>query len=127
MINKSDFDKIVEESRQYTGKEIDRLLIYLPSGALVLTIAFGDMIDLKDAGYKIFLLSTWIFFALSLVLKLFSHYSLFYMYNYFILKNKARVKYHQKVGKYLSNGALFLFISGLASFIFYLFINLTNL
>lgn len=62
------------ETRRYSGREFDRLIVILSGGGLTLSLSFIEKIkDSIDQVSKCFLLFTWISFTLSLLLILISH------------------------------------------------------
>ena len=79
MANKSSLsDKeyltILYETRRYSGEQFDKLVVYLSSGALVLTIGFVEkIIDLSKIESLSLLYASWICFCSSLIVILISH------------------------------------------------------
>lgn len=62
------------ETRRYSGREFDRLIVILSGGGLTLSLGFIEKTkDSIDQISKFFLLFTWISFTLSLLLILISH------------------------------------------------------
>lgn len=62
------------ETRRYSGREFDRLIVILSGGGLTLSLSFIENInDSFEIISKYFLLSAWISFTLSLLLILISH------------------------------------------------------
>ncbi len=62
------------ETRKYSGREFDRLIVILSGGGLTLSIGFIEKIDGDIlVAEKYFLLLTWISFTASLILILISH------------------------------------------------------
>ena len=69
-----DYLKILYETRKYAGKQYDKLIVYLSSGALVLTVGFiENVVDLSKINDLFLLYSSWICFSTSLIIILISH------------------------------------------------------
>lgn len=62
------------ETRKYSGREFDRLIVILSGGGLTLSLGFIEKIEGDIlAAEKSFLLLTWVSFTASLILILISH------------------------------------------------------
>jgi|GEM_PF-1248721 len=62
------------ETRKYSGREFDRLIVILSGGGLTLSLGFIEKIEGDIlAAEKCFLLLTWVSFTASLILILISH------------------------------------------------------
>jgi|SRR5699024_190825 len=60
--------------RDYAEEEFDKLVIYLSSGGLVLTVGFvRDIVNVSSSSYSELLIITWIAFTISLITILISH------------------------------------------------------
>ncbi|NGP88021.1 hypothetical protein [Fodinibius halophilus] len=71
-----DWETTVREIRDYAQEEFDKLIVYLSSGGLVLTVGFvKDLVDLNSAVWKPLLILAWTGFVASLFLILSSHKS----------------------------------------------------
>lgn len=69
-----DYLKILYETRKYAGEQYDKLIVYLSSGALVLTVGFiENVVDLSRTNDLFLLYSSWICFSTSLIIILISH------------------------------------------------------
>ncbi len=69
-----DYLKILYETRKYAGEQYDKLIVYLSSGALVLTVGFiENVVDLSKINDLFLLYSSWICFSTSLIVILISH------------------------------------------------------
>lgn len=69
-----DYLKILYETRKYAGEQYDKLIVYLSSGALVLTVGFiENVVDLSKINDLFLLYSSWICFSTSLIIILISH------------------------------------------------------
>jgi hypothetical protein len=72
----SDYLLTVRKMRDYAQEEFDKLIVYLSSGGLVLTVGFvKDLVFLSEAGWKTLLILSWSGFIISLILILLSHRS----------------------------------------------------
>lgn len=72
----SDYLSIVRKMRDYAQEEFDKLIVYLSSGGLVLTVGFvKDLVDLDEACWKFLLILSWAGFIISLIMILLSHRS----------------------------------------------------
>jgi hypothetical protein len=70
-----DEEKILLDLRKQSESEFEKLIIYVASGGLVLTITFSEKIlsiD-KDGQYLNWLIFTWILFAFTIVVSLVFH------------------------------------------------------
>ena len=66
----------VRKMRDYAQEEFDKLIVYLSSGGLVLTVGFvKDLVDLSEVCWKFLLILSWAGFIISLILILLSHRS----------------------------------------------------
>ncbi|MBA7545416.1 hypothetical protein ES705_37784 [subsurface metagenome] len=65
---------ILYETRRYSGEQFDKLIVYLSSGALVLTVGFVEkIIDLSKIDDLSLLYTSWTCFCSSLIIILISH------------------------------------------------------
>jgi len=72
----SDYLSTVRKMRDYAQEQFDKLIVYLSSGGLVLTVGFvKDLVDLSEANWKCLLILSWAGFIVSLILILLSHRS----------------------------------------------------
>jgi hypothetical protein len=72
----NDYLTTIREIRDYAQEEFDKLIVYLSSGGLVLTVGFvKDLVDLSSAFWKFLLILSWSGFIISLILILLSHRS----------------------------------------------------
>jgi hypothetical protein len=66
--------KLFQEMYKSAGDEFDKQVVYLSGGGLVLTIGFvKDIVKLSATAFLPFLLLSWILFAATLLLNLWSH------------------------------------------------------
>ena len=71
---KKERNDILLEMRDYAQEEFDKLIVYLNSGALVLTIGFvKDITKITEQTNTTFLIFSWSCFVLSLLTILLSH------------------------------------------------------
>jgi hypothetical protein len=70
---KEKWEDRIYKIREYSSGEFDRLIVYISSGGLVLTISFKDVLNILESSHKFFILSAWIFFVAALLAILISH------------------------------------------------------
>lgn len=74
--NNDNWETTIREIRDYAQEQYDKLIVYLSSGGLVLSVGFvKDIVDLDTAEHKWLLITSWGGFILSLILILLSHKS----------------------------------------------------
>jgi len=123
-MNKNDLDKTIENLRQYSIKEIDRLLVYLPSGALVFSMGFvKDIIDLHKASNICFLKIAWVCFTLSLLVILLSHFFSYYLMKFYQDEDYKKVITLKKFPMCSNITSFILLFLGMAFFIIFIAIN----
>ena len=117
--------KIVQEIRDYSEEQFDKLIVYLNSGALVLTIGFvKDIVNItKETDTKLLIFS-WSSFAISLSLILLSHRSSIIAMNYEIKKKKKTSDCFDIVTYVLNWASFVIFIIGISLFITFIHKNL---
>ncbi|MCD6367341.1 MAG: hypothetical protein J7L46_07370 [Bacteroidales bacterium] len=72
--DQKEWQKKIEEIRDYAEEQFDKLIVYLNSGALVLSIGFiKDIVKITKATDLTILKTSWIFFTMSLLIILISH------------------------------------------------------
>ena len=68
--------KTIRSSRDYAAEQFDKLIVYISSGGLVLTIGFvKDIVKITDDTNTGLLKSCWIAFTLALMLNLISQWT----------------------------------------------------
>lgn len=71
-----EYRSTVREMRDYAQEQFDKLIVYLSSGGLILTLGFvKDLVVLDEAIWKFLLIISWASFVISLLLILLSHKS----------------------------------------------------
>jgi len=64
----------IRKIRGYSSEQFDKLIVYLSSGALVLTMGFvKDIVKINENTDKSLLVTSWILYASALILILISH------------------------------------------------------
>jgi len=117
-------NKILEELRQHSEKEFDKLLVYLNSGALVISLAFVEnIIPFENASALICLKCSWILFGLSLTIVLLSHKSATASMKYELINKKKISDTLDNLTKILNNLSFISFIMGLFIFIYFILKN----
>lgn len=70
----SDYKKEIVRGRKYAIEQFDKLMVFLSSGAIVLSIGFiNNAIDLRMSDARAVLILSWISFIISLIFILISH------------------------------------------------------
>lgn len=92
MSNKDDkWNETIRKIRDYAEEQYDKLIVYLNSGALILTVGFvKDIVKITSNTDTLLLKLSWIFFTCSLLVILISHRTAIIAMNY-ELKNKNRI------------------------------------
>jgi len=109
---------ILYETRRYSGEQFDKLIVYLSSGALVLTIGFVEkIIDLSKIDNLCLLYFSWSCFCISLILILISHASSMFSIDFDIYE-KENISRFFDITTYTLNGlSLTALMLGIATFI----------
>jgi len=111
--------------RDYAEEQFDKLLIYLSSGGLILTIGFVEnIIKINESTCLSLLIMTWISFTGSLIVMLFSHRSSLRSMDLELKGKEEKSDFWDRITKCLNWVGLILLISGVLSFIIYVLINL---
>jgi hypothetical protein len=123
--SKKSREEIIQEIRDYSEQQFDKLIVYLNSGALVLTIGFvKDIVKITEETDTKLLVYAWSSFVVSLVLILLSHRSSIISMN-FEIKKKEKTSDGFDVVTYILNWASFIvFILGISLFITFIHKNL---
>ncbi len=112
------------ELREYGEQQFDKLVIYLNSGALVITLGFIERIignGLPNFAWILFL--SWSLFALSLLFNLYSHRITVKTIDLYLLENdKESDRYNKQVDN-LNKASFWLFATGTKAFIIFAIIN----
>lgn len=75
--------KTISNIRDYSEKQFDKLIVYINSGALLLTVGFvKDIVTITDETDTSLLKISWIFFTASLLIILVSHKTAIVSMNY---------------------------------------------
>ena len=73
-LTEKEYLTILYETRRYAGEQYDKLIVYLSSGALTLTVGFIEkIVDLSKVKDLTLLYLSWVLFSASLILILISH------------------------------------------------------
>ena len=114
---------------QYSSEQFDRMVLYIASGSLGVSITFIDkIINLEDAEYKWLLFTAWVSFAATVIIFLLNHYLAIKTTNdairtFYFKTHKKRDKLNKWV-KELNVSMIFLLLIGLFTFITFIIINL---
>jgi len=124
MLDKDRRKKLLE-IRNYSEEQFDKLIIYLSSGGLVLTVGFvNDLIEIDQSNCISLLITTWISFTLSLIINLFSHRTSLRSTDLELKEEDSKSEFWDEVTNFLNWTGLIFFIIGVLSFIIYFLINL---
>lgn len=106
------------EIRKYAGEQFDKLIVYLSSGALLLTVGFVEnIIDLSKIKNLFLLYSSWTCFSLSLIIILVSHRTSLFSIDY-ELKKKDKISDRLNIATEVLNWlSMFALLAGIISFI----------
>lgn len=116
-----DEKRILLDLRKLSESEFEKLIIYVASGGLVLTITFSEKIlsiD-KNGQFLNWLISTWILFALTIVISLVFHLTSIKAIDLKLLEEDSKSDKWNRATKLLHFFSVFLLILGIASFIIY--------
>lgn len=110
----------IRKIRDYAEEQFDKLIVYLNSGALVLTVGFvKDIVKITDETDTSLLKSSWILFTASLLIILVSHKTAIIAMNY-ELKDEEKISNYwdiiTQIFNWTSLGAL---VGGIISFLLF--------
>lgn len=124
-MNNRDYKNEIFSLRRYSGEQFDKLLVYLSSGALVLTVGFLNsgaiVVNEKD---KVFILFSWASFTLSLIAILISHLTSTASFDASLYENSQQSQFWNYLTKILNYISLILLFIGLILFFIVAYINL---
>ena len=113
------------KDRDYASKQFDKLMVYLSSGALILSIGFTEkIIDPKVIEVKPLLILAWAFFASSLVTMLLSHKTSIYSMDAELDGETSSSDKWDCVTELFNWASTFSLLSGIIIFIVFVSINL---
>jgi UDP-N-acetylmuramyl pentapeptide phosphotransferase/UDP-N-acetylglucosamine-1-phosphate transferase len=126
----SDRDNELKESDDilnYSQQQFDKLIVYLSSGALILTIGFvKDIVKITPQTDTRTLIWSWVLLAASLITNLFSHRTSYYSI-YFDLKKKNKVSNFNDIVTEILNWLSFIsLIAVIVVFIFFIINNING-
>lgn len=117
-------EEILSEIRVYSEEEFDKLIVYLSSGGLALTIGFiNNLIDLNNSNYNLLLIITWLCFTFSLIVNLLSHRSSLKSIDLELQGYEEKSDSWNTFTVILNKSGLIFFISGVVCFIIFVTIN----
>jgi len=116
---------VILEMRDYAEEQFDKLIVYLNSGALVLTIAFvKDITKITKETDTTLLILSWSSFVVSLLLILLSHKSALASTNYEIKEKERTSDCFDIITTILNWLSFLILITGLILFIIFISKNL---
>ncbi len=114
------FDTI-REIRSYSEEQFDKLIVYLNSGALVLTVGFvSNIVHISESTDTGTLISSWVLFTLSLLVILISHRTAIIAMNYELKEKEKASRFCDKITQILNWSSLVLFICGVSVFLIFI-------
>lgn len=114
----------IAKARAYSEETFDKLIVYLSSGGLVLTVGFvKDIIKLSDASNKILLYLTWIGFVLALLSNLLSQKTSKITMDSILMGNEQKEKSFTRITEFCNWSSLILFIVSIILFVLFVLIN----
>ncbi|MEP1779325.1 MAG: hypothetical protein ABJH72_17450 [Reichenbachiella sp.] len=116
--------KTVRANRDYAAEQFDKLVVYISSGALVLTIGFvKDIIDITSKTNTVLLKLSWISFTLALLTILLSQITSVKAMDYQLDYKESKAKRWDKATDWLNWMSVGLLISGIILFIVFIWTN----
>ncbi len=120
-----EWENRIHEYRKDAVSQFNKQLIYLSSGGLILTIGFiKDIVSLSTSKYNFFLVLTWLFFTLSLLLNLISYKSTMKSMDLELDGKGDESNKQDLITNRLDNGSLYSLISAVLIFVIFLSINI---
>jgi len=124
-MNSKDYEKQILKYRDYSIKQFDKLIIFLSSGAIVISIGFiNNVVNLKTEISKSLLIWSWTSFALSLISILISQKTSLITMNKELLEEKKCSNFYDKITDCLNWVALISLSIGIILLIIFISTNL---
>ena len=121
----SDWKNRIYEIRQSADASFNKLIVYLSSGALALTIGFvQEVVDLSTAICKIILIASWSLFTTSLLVILGSYLTTVKSMDLDLNGERDKSDQLDKKTSFLNYSAIFTLVFGIILFIIFISINL---
>jgi len=121
----SDWLAQIRKIREYSSEQFDKLLVYLSSGALVLTLGFvKDIVKISDETDKSLLIASWSLYALSLLLILFSHKSSIISMDFELNKKSKKSDLFDIITEVLNWSSTISLLAGIITFIIFVYKNI---
>lgn len=122
---KEEYRKIILKTREYSSEQFDKLLVYLSSGALVLTLGFAkEIVKITDKTDVRLLIISWSLFALSLLFVLISHKTSLISMDLELAGKKKKSDRMDVITDVFNWSALISLITGITFFIIFISCNL---
>ncbi|MCF8219021.1 MAG: hypothetical protein K9I29_01445 [Bacteroidales bacterium] len=122
---KDDWKNTILKIREYSSEQFDKLLVYLSSGALVLTLGFvKEIVKVTDETDVRLLIASWSLFALSLLLVLISHKTSLISMDLELAGKKKKSDKTDVITDVFNWSALIFLITGIIFFIIFISCNL---
>jgi hypothetical protein len=128
MENNKEITKYLLELRKHAESEFEKLILYVASGGLVLTITFSEKITSIDVSGDFFkwIVLTWISFSLTIVCCLLFHLSSIQAIEYSLIGQSRTSNGWNNVTKLLHYLSIMFILSGVSSFVIYAVLSLTK-
>jgi preprotein translocase subunit Sss1 len=125
-MDEKEFKKILLDLRKNSEIEFYKLIIYIASGGLILTISFSDkIVGIDKTRQNIeWLIATWIFFATTIFICLLFHFISVIAIDYYLSDEVKLSSRWNKILKYLQLTSIFILLLGMLSFIIYTILSL---
>jgi len=115
----------ISKIREYSSEQFDKLLVYLSSGALVLTLGFvKDIVKISEETNKSLLIASWSLYALSLLLILFSHKSSIISMDYELNQKSKKSDLFDIITEVLNWSSTITLLAGIITFILFVYKNI---
>lgn len=120
-----EYRSTVREMRDYAQEQFDKLIVYLSSGGLILTLGFvKDLVDLDEAIWKFLMIASWAGFVISLLLILLSHKSAIKAGNLELQGKQTESDEQDEKTNRLNNWSFRFLIAAITVFVIFFTINL---
>jgi hypothetical protein len=119
---KSDWINQIQKIREYSSEQFDKLIVYLSSGALILTLGFvKDIVPMTKETNKSLLIISWSLFTLALILMLLSHKASIISMDYELNEKSHKSNFFDKITELLNWASTFSLMTGVITFIIFVY------
>ena len=119
-------NKVLLDLRKQAETEFEKLIIYIASGGLVLTISFSEkIVKIDQAGLFLnWLISTWICFAFTILISLVFHFTSIKAIDLHLAKKIRQGRKWNNTTKFLHLLSIIVLLYGISCFIMYAILSL---